>query len=93
MNLADGSGRIRRVMKYSMGINEVKRIVSERQVLSIALDEVSLEICQPKALVRYGQRRVRQVYRRVMASLPHPQPISSARKPRVLSKPTADCRR
>ena len=45
MNLADGSGRIWGVMKHSMRINEVKRAFSEWQVLSIALDEPSFQIC------------------------------------------------
>src|SRR6267142_3530871 len=43
VNLADCAGRIWSVVKHSMGIDEVKRAVSERQVLSIALDEASLD--------------------------------------------------
>jgi hypothetical protein len=51
-----------------MGINEVKRAVREGQVLSIALDEPSFQICQLKTSPRYAQRRVRQIDRRVMGT-------------------------
>jgi len=48
VHLADGSGRIRCVVKDAMGIHEVKRAVGERQVLSVALDETSFQVGQLK---------------------------------------------
>src|SRR4029077_2586996 len=68
MNLADGEGSIGRVVKHSMGINEIKGTVREGQVLSIALHELSFEICQLKTSSRYTQRCVRQVDRGVMGA-------------------------
>ena len=68
MNLADGPGRIRCVVEDPVGIHEVKRTVTERQVLSVALDETSFQICQLKTPARYAHRRVRQVDRGVMGT-------------------------
>jgi hypothetical protein len=49
------------VVKYPVGIDEVKRTVSEWQVLSVALDEMSFQFCQLKTPLGYAHRRVRQV--------------------------------
>ena len=68
MNLTDGSGRIGCMVKHSMGIYEVKSAVRERQVLRIALNEPSFQICQLKAPSRYANCRVRQVNRGVMST-------------------------
>jgi hypothetical protein len=68
VNLSDGPGRIRCVVKYPVGIHEVKRTVSERQVLSVALDETSFQFCQLKTPLRYAHRRVRQVNRGVVGT-------------------------
>jgi len=65
MNLADRLGRIRCVVEDPVGIHEVKRTVSKRQGLSIALDETSFQICQLKTPAGYAHCRVRQVDRRV----------------------------
>jgi hypothetical protein len=66
VNLADGPGRIRCVVEHPMGIHEVKRTVSERQVLGVPLNETSIQVCQLKTPARYAHRRVRQVDRGVI---------------------------
>ena len=68
VNLSYGAGRIRCVVKYAMGIHEVKGTVSERQVLSVALDETPFQSCQLKTSPRYAHRRVGQVNRGVVGT-------------------------
>jgi hypothetical protein len=51
-----------------VGIHEVKRTISEGQILSVALDETSFHICQLKTPARYAHRRIGQVDRSVMGT-------------------------
>ncbi len=71
MNLADGPRRIRCVVEDPVGIHEVKRTISEGQILGVALNEMSFETCQLKAPARYADRRIGQVDRRVMGTGAH----------------------
>src|SRR5208283_189367 len=68
VNLADGSGRIRCMVKYSMGINEVEGAIREGQVFRIALHEASFQVCQLKTPPRYTYCLVRQVDRGVVST-------------------------
>jgi len=45
MDLADGSRSVRRVVKDAVGIDEIKRAVSEGQVFGVSLREASLQSC------------------------------------------------
>jgi hypothetical protein len=68
MDFSNGPWRIRRMVKYPMGIDKVKRIVSEGQVLSISLDETSLQFCQLKTPLRDTYGCIRQINRGVFGA-------------------------
>jgi len=68
MDLPNRQGCIRRVVEDTVGVNEVKRTLRERQAFSVALNETSIQMCQLKTAARYSHRRIRQVHRRVMGS-------------------------
>ena len=68
MNLADRPGRVRCMVEHTVGVHEVKRTVSERQIFCFALSKTSFQMRQLKTLARYAHGGVRQVERRVMGA-------------------------
>jgi hypothetical protein len=68
MNLAYRAGRIRRVMKYTMRVDEVECIIRKWQVYGISLDETAGESSQPKPFLGQPHRRVGEVNGSVMST-------------------------